>query len=63
MNRYTVTQVCEMFGVKSDTINGYRTGRSVRRNGRVEWTAPAILDTTDYERVIENRPFLEKAVI
>lgn len=43
-----------MFGVTITVIRGYKNGKSVKRNGRVEWQTPAILDASDYEQVLEN---------
>lgn len=43
-----------MFKISQTVLRRYAQGASVRRNGHVEWSTPAILDESDYERVIEN---------
>lgn len=60
MNKHTAKQVCEALKISQTSLYAYTSGRQVKRGGRVEWTAPAILDESDnenigdYERVIEN---------
>lgn len=52
--KYTAQELAALFGVTIDTISQYKNGRNVRRNGRVEWAAPPLLEASDYEQVIEN---------
>jgi hypothetical protein len=55
MNKHTVKQVCEMLTISQTTLSNYTVGGQVKRNGRVEWQAPAILTRdVDFERVEEN---------
>lgn len=52
--KHTAKQVCEALKISQTSLSNYTVGGTVKRKGRVEWQAPPLLDTTDYERVIEN---------
>lgn len=58
--KHTAKQVCEALKISQTSLSGYTVGIQIKRKGRVEWTAPAILvesdngNIGDYERVIEN---------
>ena len=54
MNKYTTNEVCEALKISQTSLSAYTIGRESKRKGRVEWTTPAILAESDYERVIEN---------
>jgi hypothetical protein len=54
MKKYTAKEISEMTGVSGTRLSVFVAGRDVKRNGKVEWHEPALLNASDYERVIEN---------
>ncbi len=44
----------ELTGVSKARLIQYRTGREVKRGGKVEWYEAPILDESDFEQTVEN---------
>jgi len=54
MKKYSTKEASELTGLTDVRLSQMRTGRTSMRKGEPEWSEPPLLDTTDYERVIEN---------
>lgn len=54
MEKYTTEQASQILGVSKERLVQLKNGRNSRRNGRVEWSALPLLDSTDWEQVVEN---------
>jgi REP element-mobilizing transposase RayT len=54
MKKYSSNEMTALVGVSSARLIQYRTGREVKRKGKVEWKEAPILDESDYEQTVEN---------
>ncbi len=54
MKKYSTKEVVELTGLTDVRLSQMRTGRTSTRKGKAEWSEPPLLDSSDYEQVIEN---------
>jgi Lon protease-like protein len=54
MKKYTSKEMITLVGVSRARLIQYRTGREVKRKGKVEWKEAPILAKADYEQTVEN---------
>jgi hypothetical protein len=66
MKKYTTAEVCAIVGITQPELTRAKNGQTVKRNGKIEWSKPALLDASDYEETIGNHRmrtyFYESAV-
>lgn len=54
MKKYSTKEASELTGLTDVRLSQMRTGRTSTRKGKAEWSEPPLLDSSDYEQVIEN---------
>lgn len=54
MKKYSTKEVVELTGLTDVRLSQMRKGRTSKRNGKDEWAESPLLDSNDYEQVIEN---------
>lgn len=54
MKRYSTKELVELTGLTDVRLSQMRKGRISKRNGKTEWAEAPLLDSNDYEQVIEN---------